>query len=103
MSAAVVYVTLASGRIEAVDPAPLPDDRFSDGHFWMFDHSLPDPDDPYTCGLCNEPRWRAYGEQCGQGRSPADLNAERAEWIASHRYDGELPWYLREGLSGALS
>jgi len=95
----MVLVTLDSGRVAEVDPAPLPEDRFSDGHFWMFDHSLPDPDDPYTCGLCNEPRWRAYGEPCKAGRTPEDLMAERARWIADRRYVGDVPWYIREGVS----
>lgn len=98
-----VYVLTDTGMVREVDPAPLPADRFDKGHFWIFDHGLPDPDAPYTCGLCNEPQWKAYGTPCSDGRTPEDLNAERAAWIAERRYVGELPWYIREGLPAAVA
>ncbi|MEU9557365.1 hypothetical protein [Streptomyces fumanus] len=98
MSDAKVYVVLESGRIESVDPAPLPADRFGNGHFWMFDGFASDMDDPYSCGLCGEAKWKSYRTPCANGRTPEELNAERAQWIADNRFVGALPWYVREGV-----
>lgn len=98
-----VYVLSDTGVVREVDPEPLPADRFSDGHFWLFDHSAMDLDAPYSCGLCGEEQWKAYGRPCANGRTPEDLNAERAAWIAERRYVGELPWYIREGVSVAVA
>lgn len=69
-----------------VDPRPL---KASDesGHRWTFDGGASDLDAPYTCVLCSEPQWRAYGQPCG-----ADIdgvNAERDAWIAENEYDGD--------------
>jgi hypothetical protein len=36
-----------------------------------------------------------YGTPCAVGRTPEELNAERAAWIAEHAYDGELEWVIR--------
>jgi len=96
-----VWVVLESGRIESVDTAPLPAERFDNGHFWMFDGGVSDLDSPYSCGLCDGPKWRSYKTPCEYGRTPEDLNAERAQWIAENRYFGELPWYAREGVPAA--
>lgn len=93
---ATAYVVLESGRIEEVDTAPLPAKRFGNGHFWMYDGGGSDPDEPYTCGLCGEAKWKSYRTPCANGRTPEDLNAERARWIADNRFVGELPWYIRE-------
>lgn len=54
------------------------------GHLWVFDGGGSDLDAPYTCGLCNEPQWRAYGEPCKDARSLDELNAERSAWIREH-------------------
>lgn len=98
-----VYVVTDSGVVRDVDPAPLPAERFNNGHFWIFDHGVTDLDAPYTCGLCNEPQWRAYGVPCAEGRTPAELNAERAAWIEERRFTGTLPWYVPAGLSPAFA
>ncbi|GHF81805.1 hypothetical protein [Streptomyces thermodiastaticus] len=90
-----VWVVLEGGRLELVDAAPLPAERFDDGHFWMFDGFGSDLDDPYSCGLCGEAKWKVYGTPCAVGRTPEELNAERAAWIAEHAYDGELEWVIR--------
>jgi len=101
MSATLAHVVMKSGRIESVDPAPLPAERFGNGHFWMCDGGVTDPDDPYTCGLCGEAKWKVYGTPCERGRTPEDLNAERARWIADNRFVGELPWHIREDVLAA--
>ncbi|MDI5964836.1 hypothetical protein [Streptantibioticus silvisoli] len=101
MSATVVYVRLESGRIRQVDSSPLPPQRFGNGHLWMFDGGVSDVEDPYTCGLCGQSKWRSYNTPCAEGRTPDDLNAERAQWIADHRFHGLVPHYLREDIGVA--
>ncbi|MEU6768627.1 hypothetical protein ABZ916_39720 [Streptomyces sp. NPDC046853] len=84
-----------------VDPRPLPASRFGNGHFWMFDHGTSDPDEPYTCGLCFEVKWKSYDKPCAKGRTPEDLNAERDQWIADSLLDKEPVWEVRDGLRQA--
>jgi len=80
-----------------VDSRPLPASRFGNGHFWMFDHGTTDPDQPYTCGLCIEAKWKSYDKPCAEGRTPEDLNAERAQWIADNALDAPPVWEVRNG------
>lgn len=90
---------VVDGRIELIDSAPMGPERLDEhGHFWLFDDFTSDMDAPYSCGLCGEPRWKAYGEPCKEARPLDELNADRAAWIAEHRYDGEPQWVIREGV-----
>lgn len=101
MSDTKVWVALEGGRIELVDTTPLPPERFGNGHFWMFDHFTSDMDDPYSCGLCGEAKWKVYDAPCEHGRTPDDLNAERAQWIEEHRHVGEIDWLIRRRVAVA--
>lgn len=96
-----VWVVLSDGRIELADTAPLPPERFGNGHFWMFDNFTSDMDDPYSCGLCGEAKWKVSGLPCAAGRTPEELNAERLAWIAENAYDGEPEWSIRRPLAEA--
>ncbi|MFF0746588.1 hypothetical protein ACFYVL_39985 [Streptomyces sp. NPDC004111] len=88
---------VVDGEVRLADSRPLPAKRFGNGHFWMFDGGASDLDDPYSCGLCGEAKWKSYKVPCANGRTPEDLNAERAQWIAEHLYDGEPVWEVRNG------
>lgn len=96
----MVWVVV-DGNIHLVDSRPLPAKRFTNGHFWMFDGGGSDIEDPYSCGLCDLAKWKSYKEPCEYGRTPEDLNAERARWIADHLYDGEPVWEVRNGFRQA--
>lgn len=92
---------VVDGRIRIVDSRPLPAERFGNGHLWLYDHGTSDLDDPYTCGLCGLAKWKSYKEPCEYGRTPEDLNADRAQWVADHLYDGEPVWEVRNGFRQA--
>ena len=92
---------VVEGRIELVDSAPLGPERLDNGHFWLFDNFASDMDAPYSCGLCGEPQWKAYGEPCKEARPLDDLNAERAAWIAERRFDGEPVWQVLQPFARA--
>ncbi|MFI6468745.1 hypothetical protein ACIBL5_00530 [Streptomyces sp. NPDC050516] len=87
---------VSARRLSLVDNRPLPDDRFGNGHFWMHDGGASDLDDPYSCGLCSEAKWKVYRQPCPNGRTPEDLNHERAQWIKEHLYDGDPQFYVRD-------
>lgn len=92
----VMVWVVSEGYLRLVDSRPLPDERFGNGHFWMFDHGTTDADQPYTCGLCNEAKWKSYDKPCAEGRTSDDLNHERAQWIKEHLSDGEPEFRVRE-------
>lgn len=86
------------GRLELIDSALSPE-RLENGHFFVFDGGMSDPEDPYTCGLCGEAKWKVYRDPCAQARPLAELNADRSAWIEKHLYDGKPEWRLIEWVS----
>jgi len=80
-----IWVQQPGTGTSLVTATPLAADALdAHGHLWMFDGGGSDLDDPYTCGLCLEPKWRRYGEACEKARPIEEINAERSAWIREH-------------------
>ncbi|GGT86443.1 hypothetical protein [Streptomyces coeruleorubidus] len=75
-----------------VDPKPIPAaDLDEHGHLWSYDGGVSDLDAPYTCVLCCEPQWRAYGDPCKEAGTLDAWNAQRSAWIEKNRLDKAPP------------
>ncbi len=78
-----------------VDPTPVTADFL--GHVFVFDGGGSDPDNPYTCVLCCQAKWKVYDTPCAAAGRLGEMNAERAAWIDAHRADGISDYYRRLG------
>lgn len=87
---------VVDGRLELIDVTPLGPECLDEGHYWQFDGYASDLDDPYSCGLCHEPKWKVYRKHCEKAVSLDELNADRNRWIEAHR-PAEDPWFLVRG------
>lgn len=58
------------------------------GHYWMFDGFASDMEDPYSCLLCTQAKWKVYRELCPAADLLAVANADRDRWIAENRVEG---------------
>jgi hypothetical protein len=58
------------------------------GHLWWFDGFASDLDDPYSCLLCTEAKWKVYRLPCPDAALLAEANADRYRWIAENRVEG---------------
>lgn len=78
----LVFTGLEAEAVAWVDPRPLETD--ANGHVWEWD--AVEPWHPERCHMCSTHRGEP-GENapCPEPELLADIQAERAEWIATHR------------------